>query len=66
MSQEAQSKVENGIFWGRCRICGRWREVQAQTVGADSFFSYWQGLFHCCNITQVANFTLEKEDDDVH
>ncbi len=66
MLPNANSKAENGAFFAQCRLCGRWREVQARPVGADSFFTFWQAEFQCCKTPQAAYFTLEKEDDDVH
>ncbi|OGP71816.1 MAG: hypothetical protein A2Y80_07490 [Deltaproteobacteria bacterium RBG_13_58_19] len=62
----ATGKVEDGRCLAQCRVCGQWREVQAQPLDADSFFARWQGEFSCCGTRQSATFTLEKDEIDFH
>ena len=62
----AEAKVEEGKFLARCAHCGKWREVAPQSLAPELFFSRWQATFRCCEKTQTAAFTLEKDEIDVH
>ena len=61
-----QGRIVEERFLAQCRVCGAWREVQAEAHKADLYFEFWRATFTCCGLEQTAWFTLEKVDDDIH
>lgn len=62
----ATGKWENGLFWGHCELCGRWRPVIPEQVASEAFFTHWRAVFTCCGREQVALITVEKDELDFH
>jgi hypothetical protein len=62
----ATGKMENGVYWARCEVCGRWRQVEPAPLKAEPFFAHFQALFTCCGHRQRAGFTVEKDELDFH
>lgn len=62
----AAGKWENGLFWARCELCGRWQTVIPEPVASEAFFTHWRAAFPCCGRDQVALITVEKDELDFH
>lgn len=59
-------KIDDDKFLARGDGCGHWREVEPRCTRSDPYFAYGESLFSCCGVRQMAVFTIEKDEVDIH
>jgi hypothetical protein len=59
-------KMEDDKFLACCARCGQWLEVEPRCTRSDTYFAYWESPFSCCGMGQMAVFTIEKDEVDIH